>query len=278
MVRDWYPKHMRTPRGLLAHYAAHFDTVEVNASFYALPEADHARRWAERTPGDFTFHVKAFGMMTGHRVDPRRLPASMREGVSSGRPDAATIREAFRRFREGIAPLRRAGKLGVVLMQFPPYFRADGPGAWRRRMAWIRRSAELLEGSRMVVEFRHASWYGERVFAPTHAHLARWGIGWVTVDEPQVGPDSVPLVVAPTTSIGYMRLHGRNEATWNARTASAAERFRYDYDDDALRGLLEPVGALAERTRETFVMFNNCYSDYAPRNASTLRAMLDSRG
>ena len=275
MVEAWYPADRRTPEDLLRYYAYHFDTVEVDSSFYALPSAENARKWVHRTPESFLFHVKAFGAMTGHRIRRERLPADMRTGVDGeGRADPETVRESFRRFRAGIEPLRAAGKLGAILMQFPPSFAAPDAGSWRRCMGWIRRAGELLEGMDIVVEFRHRSWYAEGVLRPTAKGLATWEMGLVTVDEPQVGPRSIPLAVVPTSATGYFRLHGRNEVNWNRRVSSAAERFRYLYEEGELRELIPPVQEMAAQTERTFVLFNNCYADYAPRNALQMRSLL----
>ncbi|MFP4199850.1 MAG: DUF72 domain-containing protein [Bacillota bacterium] len=279
MVEAWYPADVRSPEGLLRYYSQHFDTVEVDSTFYALPPRRYAQNWAERTPDRFTFHVKAFAAMTGHRVKADRLPAELKSGVDAhGNPDPALVRESFSRFLEGIEPLRSRGKLGVVLLQFPPSFRANGREELRHNLAWLYRAAELLAGVEGVVEFRHRSWFREEVFPRTRSFLAGLGLGLVTVDEPQVGSGSIPTVVAPTSSTGYVRLHGRNARTWRGRVATAAERFRYLYDQEELGELLTPIKKMARETETTYVMFNNCYADYAPENALTLRSLLEENG
>ncbi len=279
MVEAWYPADVRSPEGLLRYYSEHFDTVEVDSTFYALPPARYAKNWVERTPENFTFHVKAFAAMTGHRVKADRLPKDLKSHVDArGNPDADLVRESFARFLEGIEPLRVSDKLGVVLLQFPPSFRATDRGELRGNLAWLYRAAELLEETEAVVEFRHRSWFRDEVFRPTRKFLSRLDLGLVTVDEPQVGSDSIPTVVAPTSRVGYVRLHGRNTENWRARVATAAERFRYRYDDEELVELLAPIRDLAEETEATSVMFNNCYADYAPENALTFSDLLRRRG
>ncbi len=273
MIEAWYPAECRDPKGLLSYYSRHFDTVEVNSTYYALPSADAAAAWAGRTPEGFTFHVKAFAAMTAHRIEPGQLPADLRSGEFPGR-DPGVVRECFRRFLEGIEPLRRSGKLGAVLLQYPPGFHAEDRRSWRKSMGWINRSLQVLDTPRVVVEFRHRSWYRERVLEATRRFLSEWGAGLVTVDEPQAGATSVPTVVAPTSELGYFRLHGRNRRNWNRRVPSASERFRYDYSPGELRELAAPIRELARMTEETFVMFNNCHADYAPRNARTMKEIL----
>jgi uncharacterized protein YecE (DUF72 family) len=133
MVRAWYPPAVRTAADRLRYYAAHFDTVEVDSSFYGLPTSATARLWAERTPPGFVFHIKAFGMLTRHGVQADRLPAPLRAAHDLEldrhgrvlRPSTALRDEAFALFSEALEPLRAEDKLGLILMQFPPYFVAS---------------------------------------------------------------------------------------------------------------------------------------------------------
>jgi len=127
LVKAWYPRTARTAEGRLRHYAELFDTVEVNSSYYAIPTAEAAAAWARRTPDGFVFHVKAFGIMTRHPVKADQLPPDLRGEVEvdhRGRVDHPTREfraEVFDRFRSALEPLRDTGKLGGILMQFPPY-------------------------------------------------------------------------------------------------------------------------------------------------------------
>ena len=85
---------------------------------------------------------------------------------------------------------------------------------------------------------------------------------------------SLPPVTAATSPLGYVRFHGRNAGTWNARTVSAADRFDYLYSPDELAEWNQPIRELAEETERTWVMFNNCKYDYAPRNAREMAEIL----
>jgi uncharacterized protein YecE (DUF72 family) len=278
-VRAWYPASVRTAADRLRYYAARFDTVEVDSSYYGIPTPDTARLWAERTPPGFVFHIKAFAMLTRHGVKPEQLPPPLREGHGfeldrGGRilhPAPGLREEAFALFRDALQPLRTEGKLGMILMQFPPYFVANE--ANRTYIAW---SAERLAPDRVAVEFRHNSWVQPEVLEDTLELLVSLGASYVCVDEPRMQTaNALPPIAAATSDIGYVRFSGRNAATWNARVKTAAERFRYLYAEEELSEWVEPVRRLGEQTQTTYVMFNNCFADYAPRNAQQMASLLD---
>jgi uncharacterized protein YecE (DUF72 family) len=279
MVRAWYPASVRTAADRLRFYAARFDTVEVDSSYYGMPTPDTARLWAERTPPDFIFHIKAFGMLTRHGVKPEQLPPPLREGHAfeldrAGRilhPELALREEAFALFGEALQPLRTEGKLGLILMQFPPYFVANE--ANRQYISW---SLERLAPDRVAVEFRHNSWVQPEVLEDTLDLLVSLGASYVCVDEPRMQTaNALPPIAAATSDVGYVRFSGRNAATWNACVKTAAERFRYLYAEDELAEWVEPIRRLEEQTQTTYVMFNNCFADYAPRNAQQMASLLD---
>jgi uncharacterized protein YecE (DUF72 family) len=279
MVRAWYPASARSADDRLRYYATYFDTVEVNSSYYGIPTPQNARLWAERTPPEFTFHVKAFGMMTRHGVKPEQLPPPLREGHEfeldrSGRilhPAPALRADSFAFFSEALEPLRSEGKLGMILMQFPPYFVESE--ANREYIAWAR---DRLAPDRMAVEFRHNSWVQPEVLEETLGFLESLGASYVCVDEPRMQTaNTLPPISAATSDIGYVRFSGRNAATWNARVDTAAERFRYLYEPAELQEWVEPIRGLRAQTSTTYVMFNNCFADYAPRNARQMMSLLD---
>ncbi len=277
----WYPAEARDPDSRLRYYAAHFPLVEIDATYYALPRRENAERWAERTPAEFVFDCKAFRLFTQHPSAPSALPLDLRPPAGREREEkiyyrdlAEEIRqELWKRFREGLAPLREAGKLGVVLLQFPPWF-----GCRPENRYHLMHCAEKLEGFRIAVEFRHGSWFsGERAQA-----TLRWEAeqGWVhvVVDEPQGTRASIPAVWAsPVPEVAVVRLHGRNRDTWMARNlSSAADRFRYLYGDAELREIAAGVRSL--RASRVHVLFNNCYRDYGVRNAARLQEILAGTG
>jgi uncharacterized protein YecE (DUF72 family) len=280
MVRAWYPPAVRTAADRLRYYAAHFDTVEVDSSFYGLPTPATARLWAERTPPGFVFHVKAFAMLTRHGVRPEQLPTPLRvthelELDHHGRilhPATALREETFALFTEALEPLRAEGKLGLILMQFPPYFVAN-----EANREYVAYGVNHLAPDKVAVEFRHLSWVEGDVARATFALLASLGAAYVCVDEPRLdGPTVLPPLTAVTAESAYVRFHGRSAATWNARVGSAAERFKYLYSADELAEWVGPVRHLQEQAATTYLMFNNCFADYAPRNAQQMLSLFDT--
>jgi uncharacterized protein YecE (DUF72 family) len=249
-----------TPSGArLPYYAEHFDTVEVDSTYYRLPVPEMVERWAERTPDDFVFHVKAFGVMTRHPVKVDALPTDLREEAPLDdkgrleRPSREFRAEIFRRFLEALAPLRDAGKLGGILMQFAPYVVPR-----ESSVDYLEFAREQLGDDDMLVEFRHRSWYEDDQLGETLALLERIGASHVVVDAPKTDAKNVPpTVLAVTSSIAYVRMHGRNADTWNVRGRSAAERFDYLYSDEELREWVEPLQELAGQSKQAYVVFNN---------------------
>jgi uncharacterized protein YecE (DUF72 family) len=249
-----------TPSGArLPYYAEHFDTVEVDSTYYRLPVPEMVERWAERTPDDFVFHVKAFGVMTRHPVKVDALPTDLREEAPVDdkgrleRPSREFRAEIFRRFREALEPLREAGKLGGILMQFAPYVVPR-----EASVDYLEFAREQLGDDAMLVEFRHRSWYEEDQRAETLSLLERIGAAHVVVDAPKVEAKNVPpTVLAVTSPLAYVRMHGRNADTWNVRGRSAAERFDYLYSEEELREWVEPLQELAGQTEQAYVVFNN---------------------
>lgn len=283
MAEAYYPRGISSAEARLRYYAERFDTVEVDSTFYGLPPREYAENWARRTPDGFTFHVKAYALMTGHDTDERALHPELRDYPyqvnARGRvhdAPSAMVERSFEIFCDVLAPLRDAGKMGGVLMQYPPYFTATDAEKMRDNLDRIEIAQEMLGGIPLFVEFRHSSWVTGRNLARTMKFLADRRITYVAVDAPRIpGGTTMPPLTAATAPWAYVRLHGRNRAMWNARTATAADRFDYLYSHDELLELVFPVRQLAEDTERTWVMFNNCKYDYAPRNARDLAAMLD---
>jgi uncharacterized protein YecE (DUF72 family) len=251
-AKAWYPKGVKSGERL-AYYAERFDVVEANSTFYRLPDEDLVARWARLLPDGFAMHVKAFGLMTRHPVRVDALPEDLHDEVDADergrvdRPSREVRGEVFRRFLAALEPLRETGRLGGILMQFPPYV-VPKPRSYEY-LEWAR---ERLEGYEMLVEFRHKAWFEEP--AETLAFLEQHGMTYVTVDAP---PDVIPLVVGRTSGTVYVRFHGRNRATWFKRTGSTAERFDYLYTREELG---EWAGALRELEGEAevvYAMFNN---------------------
>ena len=280
---------MKTAEERLRYYAEHFTTVEVDSTYYRLPDEEMVSRWDERTPDGFVMHVKAFGMMTRHPVRAEQLPPDLREGAPVDdrgridRPPRELRAEAFARFHAALEPLRSAGKLGGILLQFPSYVVAKDLS--RDYLAW---AVEQLRGDRPLVEFRHRSWLDDENRAETLAFLEELGAAHVVVDAPKTDAKNlVPTVVAATSPLAYVRMHGRNAATWNVRGGSASDRFDYLYSEDELREWTGPLRELAESAEEVYVLFNNNrwsrtakgeIAAQAPANALALQGILADSG
>ena len=293
LTKIWYPPGVRSAEDRLRYYAERFDTVEANSTYYRLPAVQMVERWAERTPDEFVMHVKAFGVMTRHPVKVEALPTDLREEApvdDKGRVERMPREfrgEVFRRFREALEPLRAVGKLGGILMQFPPYF------VYRdRSLEYLEWAQEQLGGDEMLVEFRHASWLDDDNRAHTLSFLEERGMTYVVVDAPRTGARNVlPSVVATTTPTAYIRFHGRNAKTWNVRGGSAAERFDYLYPEEELREWVEPMRELSDAAEKAYALVNtNNRSTVSsplgdeevvpqgPANAEALRRVLADAG
>jgi uncharacterized protein YecE (DUF72 family) len=253
-VKAWYPKGVASGEERLRYYADRFDVVEANSTYYRMPDQSTVANWADRLPAGFTMHVKAFGLMTRHPVKIEVLPGDLRDAVELDdrgrvdRPSREVRAEVFRRFLIALEPLRAAGKLGGILMQFPPYI-VPKPAAYEY-LEWAR---EQLAGHEMLVEFRHKSWFEQP--AATLSFLEQHEMTYVTVDAP---PDVIPLLVARTGPDAYVRFHGRNRSTWFKRTGSAAERFDYLYSPEELAEWATMLKELATNgAGNVYAMFNN---------------------
>jgi uncharacterized protein YecE (DUF72 family) len=264
LVRSgWYPTGRRDAEGRLRYYGERFPVVEVDSSYYALPSERNSRLWVERTPDGFVFDVKAFSLLTGH---PTRS-AVMPDGLPPDARDPGVLDEVWARFASAVAPLRQAGRLGSVLLQYPPWFR-PGP----RAEAVLAETAQRCQGWPLAVEFRHSSWWREGQAPATCALLARHGMAAVAVDMPQGFPASVPPVTPVTTPrLSVVRFHGRS-AAWEG--GNKEERYRHVYADDELAEWAPRLRELAGRVEQVHVLFNNCCGDASVRAAERMRGLL----
>ena len=262
----------------LRYYAERFSMVEVNASFYALPLPGTVAAWASRVPEHFRFHVKAHQVISGHPCDPRRLPAPLRtlpfeaDGRGFIRRPSRALREAvIDTLVESLDPL--GSHLGAILVQLPPYVVSG-----EEQRAELDRILARLSPLRAAVEFRHRSWVSEGEREAAVDVLTRHGAAWVCVDAPRIESASAmpPIVEATTDALTYVRLHGRNAATWHG-SKTVAERFDHVYTDQELEEWIGPVLDLARRSQEVAVVFNNNSKDNALVSAARFRALLDGQ-
>jgi uncharacterized protein YecE (DUF72 family) len=269
----FYPAKDARPRGFdeLEFYARWFDVVEVNSTFYGQPRAKTTQAWADRTPPSFEFAVKLFQKFTH--------PAMFLEAVAAGAPGASDealaaagdVRLAdVDEFKRGIEPLALAGKLGPLLVQFPPSFTAGAAGV--DYLGWLLRTFADFP---VAVELRHKSW--SDAGADTAALLAAYGAAWTLIDEPKFRFSirqnwAAPVDTAPGR-VAYARFHGRNAAEW-WNHAAAEDRYNYLYSAEELAPLGEAVASLATQVKKAYLFFNNHFSAQGVANAVQLRRQL----
>ncbi|HEY2865235.1 MAG TPA: DUF72 domain-containing protein [Casimicrobiaceae bacterium] len=273
----FYPARCSTAEDRLRYYASQFPIVEVDSSYYALPDPRVAQLWTDRTPENFVFNIKAFRLFTGHQTAPAALPKDIVEAIGPiGKRNiyyrdvpVELLNELWRLYRAGIEPLKHARKLGAVHFQFAPWV-AYHP----RNLEHIEECRQRLEGFRLSIEFRNKTWFeGEHGQATIAFERAR-GLVNAVVDEPQGMANCIPSVWDVTNpDLAIVRLHGRNHATWNQKgLASSAQRFNYDYTDAELGGLARQIESIAASS--VHVIFNNNYEDQGQRNAKALTSIV----
>jgi uncharacterized protein YecE (DUF72 family) len=272
----FYPKSVTTAEERLRFYAAHFNTVEVDSSYYTLLGENTARAWSARTPAGFMFNIKAFALLTQHGAEVARLPTALKELLGEQekrqtrltKPSPQVLDLAFEMFWSSIAPLREAGKLGMLLFQFPPYFVRNS-----RNLDYLAGLRERLPQAEVAVEFRHPSWVAEaQARSQTMEFLRRHQLSYVSVDCPQ-GPSIVPSFFEATTAQMYARFHGRNRETWFKKNITPAQRFKYLYAERELEELAARLKSVPG-VRRAYVIFNNCYSNFGVMNATTMAQIL----
>src|SRR5215469_15252361 len=270
----WYPPEADTPERRLRYYARQFSLVEVDATYYALPAEQTALAWAARTPAGFTFNVKAFSLFTQHPTPVTALPKDLRPAVEkTGKDrvylkdvDQAVVDQVWERFLGALDPLRAERKLGAILLQFPPWFPIG-----RARKDYIVACAQRAAPRRVCIEFRNKTWMTPENQEETLGFLASHQLPYVCVDMPQGYPSSIPPVLAATTDLALVRMHGHSDK-WDSK--DIYERFGYRYSDGEISEWAPKIRDLAASTSTTHVLFNNCYRNYAQVNAQQLTERL----
>ena len=270
----FYPANASSAEARLRYYASRFPVVEVDSTYYALPARRMADLWVRRTPEGFTFNVKAFALMTGQPSEVSRLPRELKEALPK---DLAAKRRIYAKdlaaelydavwatFLDAIEPLRAAGKLGAVLLQYPRWFIPN-----RANVGALIEAKERLGAVTGAVEFRNRLWLkDERSARRTLDLLREHELPYVMVDEPQGMESSVPPLTAVTSSaLAMLRMHGRRAERWEKQNIPAVERYRYLYDRETLEEWVPKVLDFSSGAEETHVLFNNCYGNYGTTNA-----------
>jgi uncharacterized protein YecE (DUF72 family) len=273
-VKEWYPPKMAA-KERLPWYAQRFQTVELNSSFYAVPDRSTVHQWVAATPDHFIFDVKVHRALSRHAAPLDSLPPDLRDGVATterGRVRlSAELESALAsRLVEETAPLAEAGKLGAYLLQLTPGFAPH-----RHELEELDRLVGALAPHPVAVELRHRGWVREKRIERTLGWFSERGVTFVCVDAPpgEEIPIMPPLDAVTSDRLAYLRAHGRN-AEGYLHGRSVAERFAWRYSDEELEEIGGRVGSLAEQAREVHVAFNNNRGDDAPTAAQRFRALL----
>jgi uncharacterized protein YecE (DUF72 family) len=273
-VEEWYPPGMPA-RDRLPWYAERFEGVELNSSFYAVPDPGLVERWARATPDGFVFDVKLHRLLSRHSADLKSLPPDLREVAETN--DRGRVRltpelemAVADRILEAVAPLERAGKLGAFLLQLTPAFSPDG-----HRLDELDALIERFSPHVVAVELRNRGWVSDKRAPETFAYLSERGAAFVSVDAPREEhvPIMPPVDAVTNDALAYMRMHGRN-AHGYMHGKTVAERFAWDYSDAELEEIAGRVRALAEQAHEVHALFNNNRGADAPSAASRFRALV----
>ena len=246
--QDWkgvyYP--MDIPNGkMLDYYAKDFKTVEINSTYYRIPNQAVFYHLNRKTPSDFEFISKVHQNVTHKREN---------------------VEESMRNLQEVLHPLKSAGKLKGLLAQFPWGFKYSP-----QNLEYLQKINDLSQEIPLFVEFRNRSWVRDNVYQ----FLKDYRIGYCNVDEPRFNSLIPPQDIA-TTSTGYVRFHGRNAKNWWGK--SGGDRYDYDYSADELSNWLGRIRSLAQKTQKTYLFFNNCHLGHAVINAKQMEELLRQQG
>ena len=271
----FYPVARARPKGFdeLGFYAEHFDTVEVNSTFYGQPRAEVCRTWAERTPPGFEFSIKLYQKFTHPEMFKKRLTGKLSN--ESGSPEtgdelltalAQPNQTDLDEFRAGIEPLAAGGQMGALLAQFPPSFK-DTPPSRDYLAALLRAFADYP----VAVELRHRSW--SDAIAETLTLLNAFGAAWVQIDEPKFRFSIRQNYLPNVKGFYYMRLHGRNVEKW-WRHEKAEDRYDYLYSADELQEFTETADAARRLVKKAYLYTNNHFSAKSVANAAMIKQQL----
>jgi uncharacterized protein YecE (DUF72 family) len=277
-VERWYPKKMPAHERL-AWYAQHFEMVEVNSTFYSVPDMRTVERWAAATPKDFVFDVKLHQLFSFHSTNRKLLPPELQRLVQADAKGKVTATESLRdallkSFLRPMSILQSAGKLGVLLLQLSPAFSPR-----KHDLGELEPLIAQLVDYQLAIEFRNRNWVVDEQLGSTIGFLRKHRVGFVNVDAPSaehfsIVPSELNEVTNP--SFSYLRLHGRDAKAY-LTGKTVATRFDYNYSDDEISDVAERSKQLAREAEAVHVVFNNNNLDYAPRAAIRLRKALGQK-
>jgi len=275
---EFYPRGVKTAEGRLRCYADQFKTVEVDSPYYAIPDRRNTSLWVDRTPDNFVFHIKVYGALTGHGIDPKTLPRDIQSAIPRAErekryiyiKESSLLRDIAARFREALVPLSDSRKLGILVFQYPPWFHYRPSN-----LDYIVNCQSLMEELPIGVEFRHGSWLTAGKQDTVFRFLKDHQITYIGADEPQYGNlATVPFIPRVTTDIAYCRFHGRNKENWLKKGIATTFRYAYLYNDGELGKFVPALQESDKRAKVTYAMFNNCHGGFAMKNALRIRELL----
>ena len=240
----------------LAFYAEHFDTVEVNSSFYRVPAIKSTQDWARRTPGGFEFSLKLFQKFTHPEMFLK----------ATGKDPGDVDRKDVDDFRAALDPLASAGKLGALLAQFPASFKNE-PGS-RDYLAWL---LHAFQEYPVAVELRHKSFSDDP--AETMELLREHGAALVQIDEPKFKTSIRQNRLPNVKTFYYLRLHGRNAAQWWKHDKSE-DRYNYLYSGEELDPIVDAAEEASRDVKKAYLYANNHFSAKSVATAATIKQKL----
>jgi uncharacterized protein YecE (DUF72 family) len=275
----FYPPAVKTPSGKLSYYSERFPIAEIDSSYHYFPTKQNLTLWLENTPPGFVFDIRAFSLFTGHPTPPHSLPRSIREEHEELANHKGNL--YLHHLPEDVADrlwgifdsyaraIESAGKLGVILFQFHPWFHPN-----KENFDYLTACRERFPKYRLAVEFRTGDWLSVDNLEETLTFLRRHELALICVDEPQGMKTSVRPMAEVTSSMGMVRFHGRNVENWEKKDISAEERFRYLYSKDELRAWVPDIRRMAEQAEKVHIIFKNKSFDFPVRNAREFSELL----
>ena len=278
----FYRPEVKDSEPRLAFYAQRFNLAEVDSTYYALPSRRNAERWAAAVPQGFRFNVKAFALFTQHPTNLSSIPKSFHDALPPETREKRRLyhkdvppevnEELWRIFRGALRPLRDAGKLGAVLIDFPPWFVPSDAAR-----DYIAEAHRRLPDEDVIVEFRNRLWVEGDEVERTFSLLRDLACGFVCVDEPPGFKSSFPPLVAVTAPAAAVRFRGRNSERWEDKGASTEERLNWWYSDEELAEWLPRIEKLAAEAKAVYLAFNTKAEDQGVVNAGRLKRLIGEK-
>jgi len=244
---DWkgsfYPQNIQSGQ-MLEFYCQHFDTVELNVTYYTIPKTHTFERLVQKTPDDFEFIIKA-NQETTHRRKEN---------------DAA-----IKNLLESVKPVIEANKFHGFLAQFPYSFKNN-----EQNRKYLAQTRSLLKGHELFVEFRHDSWNKQQI----SSFLESNDIGYVNVDEPNLN-GLLPAQSIVSSKNAYIRFHGKNSKDWWDGQGSV--RYDYEYQHNELEDWMVHISQILKKAFKTYIFFNNHPGGKAPKNAKQMMKIIEEQ-